>query len=198
MTDVARVTGSGLSGTGWTMRSLEVVDDPKRQLDRLVPLLHELVAWDLVRRADDGSFVLRDDVQERLAVLSSERPNRSAQVYIGRKCEHCERVTLTRMVDGARICSTCSLVIAGRGRRHPRRHPRRPSRARGASSTGIAGRADRQHPEPRGRYRAGGPPGRSGSHSGTRDGEVGCDRRVISDRGAVHLGPSRRARAPTG
>jgi hypothetical protein len=110
MTDVARVTGSGLSGTGWTMRSLEVVDDPKRQLDRLVPLLHELVAWDLVRRTDDGSFVLRDDVQERLAVLSSERPNRSAQVYIGRKCERCERVALTRMVDGTRVCSTCSLA----------------------------------------------------------------------------------------
>lgn len=110
MTDVARVTGSGLSGTEWTMRSLEVVDDPKRQLDRLVPLLHELVAWDLVRRTDDGDFVLRDDVQERLAVLSSERPNRAAQVYIGRKCERCERVALTRMVDGTRICSTCSLV----------------------------------------------------------------------------------------
>ena len=110
MTDVARVTGSGLSGTEWTMRSLEVVDDPKRQLDRLVPLLHELVAWDLVRRTDDGDFVLRDDVQERLAVLSSDRPNRAAQVYVGRKCERCERVALTRMVDGTRICSTCSLV----------------------------------------------------------------------------------------
>jgi len=110
MTDVARVTESGLSGTGWTMRSLEVVDDPKRQLDRLVPLLHELVAWDLVRRADDGTFVLRDDVQERLAVLSAERPNRSAQVYIGRKCERCERVALTRMVEGTRICSTCSVA----------------------------------------------------------------------------------------
>jgi len=110
MTDVARVTGSGLSGTEWTMRSLEVVDDPKRQLDRLVPLLHELVAWDLVRRTDDGDFVLCDDVQERLAVLSSDRPNRAAQVYIGRKCERCERVALTRMVDGARICSTCNLV----------------------------------------------------------------------------------------
>jgi len=108
MTDVARVTGSGLSGTGWTMRSLDVVDDPKRRLDQLVPLLHDLVAWDLVLRADDGSFVLRDDVQERLALLSTERPARSAQVYIGRKCELCGRVTLTRMVDGDRICAACS------------------------------------------------------------------------------------------
>ncbi len=110
MTDVARVTGSGLTGAEWTMRSLEVVEDPKRRLDQLVPLLHELVAWDLVQRTDSGGFVLRDDVQERLAVLSSERPTRSAQVYIGRKCERCERVTLTRMVDGNRICSSCSRV----------------------------------------------------------------------------------------
>ena len=107
MTDVARGTGSGLPGSGWNMRSLEVVDDPRRRLERLVPLLHELVAWDLVRRAEDGSFVLRDDVQERLAVLSSERPVRAAEVYIGRKCERCERVVLTRMVDGSRICSSC-------------------------------------------------------------------------------------------
>ena len=70
MTDVARVTGSGLNGAGWTMRSLEVVEDPKRRLDRLVPLLHELVAWDLVHAHADGGFVLRDDVQERLALLA--------------------------------------------------------------------------------------------------------------------------------
>ena len=114
MTDVARVTESGLSTSGWTMRSLEVVDDPKRRLDRLVPLLHELVAWDLVQREEDGSFVLRSDVQDRLAALSSDRPARSAEVYIGRKCERCERVTLTRMVDGSRICAGCSRVsLAG-------------------------------------------------------------------------------------
>jgi hypothetical protein len=92
------------------MRSLEVVDDPKRRLDRLVPLLHEMMAWDLVQRAEDGSFMLCDDVQERLAILSSVKPERSAQVYVGRKCERCERVTLTRMVDGSRICSSCSDV----------------------------------------------------------------------------------------
>jgi hypothetical protein len=114
MTDVARVTSSGTTGAEWTMRSLEVVDDPKRRLDRLVPLLHEMMAWDLVHRAEDGSFILCEDVQERLAALSSVKPARSAQVYIGRKCERCERVTLTRMVDGSRICSSCSeLAIIG-------------------------------------------------------------------------------------
>ena len=110
MTDVARVTESGRTGPEWTMRSLEVVDDPKRRLDRLVPLLHEMMAWDLVHRAEDGTFVLRGDVQERLAILSSGKPARSAQVYIGRKCERCEQVTLTRMVEGSRICASCSTV----------------------------------------------------------------------------------------
>ncbi len=108
MVDVAYGSGSSAPGPEWNMRSLQAVDDPKRHLDRLVPLLHELVAWDLVHRADDGSFVLRDDVQERLATLTTDRPVRSAQVYVGRKCESCERVTLTRMVDGIRICSSCS------------------------------------------------------------------------------------------
>lgn len=92
------------------MRSVPAFDDPKRQLDRLVPLLHELVAWDLVRRADDGSFVLREDVQERLRLLTAERPIRSAQVYVGRKCEVCGRVSVTRMVDGMRTCSSCRLT----------------------------------------------------------------------------------------
>jgi hypothetical protein len=133
MVDVAFGAGSGPSGPDWTMRSVRAVDDPKRHLDRLVPLLHELVAWDLVHRAEDGSFVLRDDVQERLAALSVDRPVRSAQVYVGRKCELCERVTLTRMVDGARICSACSraslqddaapapVAIKSRGRFHRHR-----------------------------------------------------------------------------
>jgi hypothetical protein len=110
MTDVARVTSSGRTGSEWTMRSLEVIDDPKRRLDRLVPLLHEMMAWDLVQRAEDGTFILCEDVQERLAILSSVKPARSAQVYVGSKCERCERVTLTRMVDGSRICSSCSAV----------------------------------------------------------------------------------------
>lgn len=131
MTDVARVTGSGLSGTGWTMRSLDVVEDPKRRLDQLVPLLHDLVAWDLVLRADDGSFVLRDDVQARLALLSTERPARSAQVYIGRKCELCSRVTLTRMVDGERICATCSRASLSGGDAAPDSTPAASKSGRG-------------------------------------------------------------------
>jgi hypothetical protein len=110
MVDVAGVRGLGVPGVDWEMRSLQPFEDPKRRLDRLVPLLHELVAWDLVERAEDGSFVLRHDVQERLAVLTADRPLRSAEVFVGRKCEVCGLVKLTRMVDGVRTCSPCSVT----------------------------------------------------------------------------------------
>ena len=83
MVDVAGVRGIGVHGVDWGMRSHQPFEDPKRRLDQLVPLLHELVAWDLVQRADDGSFVLRQDVQERLAVLTADRPTRSAEVFVG-------------------------------------------------------------------------------------------------------------------
>ena len=108
MVDVAGVRALGDPSVDWGMRSLQPFEDPKRRLDRLVPLLHELVAWDLVQRAEDGSFVLRQDVQERLAALTADRPLRSAEVFVGRKCEVCGLVRLTRMVDGLRTCSPCS------------------------------------------------------------------------------------------
>ncbi len=110
MVDVAGVRALGDPSVDWGMRSLQPFEDPKRRLDRLVPLLHELVAWDLVQRAEDGSFVLRQDVQERLAVLTADRPLRSAEVFVGRKCQVCGLVRLTRMVDGVRTCSPCSIT----------------------------------------------------------------------------------------
>ena len=108
MVDVAGVRGLGDPDADWGMRSLRPFEDPKRRLDQLVPLLHELVAWDLVQQAEDGSFVLRRDVQERLAILTADRPLRSAEVFVGRKCEVCGLVRLTRMVEGVRTCSPCS------------------------------------------------------------------------------------------
>lgn len=110
MVDVAGVRALGDPSVDWGMRSLQPFEDPKRRLDRLVPLLHELVAWDLVQRAEDGSFVLRPDVQERLVVLTADRPVRSAEVFVGRKCQVCGLVRLTRMVDGVRTCSPCSMA----------------------------------------------------------------------------------------
>jgi hypothetical protein len=110
MVDVAGVRPIGTQGVEWGMRSQQPFEDPKRRLDQLVPVLHELVAWDLVLRADDGSFVLRQDVQERLAALTADRPTRSAEVFVGRKCQVCGGVKLTRMVEGVRTCSPCSRV----------------------------------------------------------------------------------------
>ena len=100
MVDMAEVRPIGAPGVDWGVRSQRPFEDPKLRLDKLVPVLHELVAWDLVQRADDGSFVLRQDVQERLAALTADRPGHSVEVFVGRKCQVCESVKLTRMVDG--------------------------------------------------------------------------------------------------
>lgn len=108
MVDVAGVRAIGEPGAEWAMRSQQPYDDPKRRLDQMVPLLHELIAFDLVQRAEDGSFTLRQDVQERLAALTADRPYRSAEVFVGRKCQVCGSVKLTRMVDGVRMCSACN------------------------------------------------------------------------------------------
>lgn len=83
-----------------------------RRLDRLAPLLHELIAWDLVRRTESGGFEIPDEVQERLARLSSLQSGSIAQVYVGRKCGRCGSMRVTRMVDGVRLCSTCSAEAA--------------------------------------------------------------------------------------
>ena len=108
MVDVAGVRSIGSPGGTWDMRSQQPFEDPKRRLDRLTPLLHELVSWDLVHADGAGGFVLRQDVQERLAALNADRPPRSAEVFVGRKCQVCGSVGLTRLVDGVRTCSACS------------------------------------------------------------------------------------------
>ena len=108
MVDVEGVRAIGEPGVEWAMRSQQPYDDPKRRLDQMAPLLHELIAFDLVQRDEDGNFVLRQDVQERLAALTTDRPYRSAEVFVGRKCQGCGSVKLTRMVDGQRVCSSCA------------------------------------------------------------------------------------------
>lgn len=111
MVDVAGVRGLRDPTVEWGIRSLQPFDDPKRRLDLLVPLLHDLVASDLVQRGADGSFVLRQDVQDRLSALTVDRPLRSAEVFVGRKCQVCGLVRLTRMVDGIRTCSPCATPV---------------------------------------------------------------------------------------
>ena len=82
-----------------------------RRLDRLAPLLHELIAWDLVRQTDTGGFEIPEDVQVRLRHLSALQNGSIAQVYVGRKCGRCGSMRVTRMVDGVRLCSTCSAEV---------------------------------------------------------------------------------------
>ena len=86
------------------------VSDPGRRLDQIAPLIHELVAWDLVRRTESGAFVLKDDIQQRLQELAALQPTAVAQVFVGRPCQRCGAVGVTRLVDGTRICAECQAV----------------------------------------------------------------------------------------
>src|SRR5665811_949238 len=94
-----------------TLRSVPValgVGSPGHRLDRLGPLLHELLTWDLVYRSESGAFLLRDDLQQRLDEMSLLQTRSTTQVYVGRPCEHCGVVAVTRLVDGTRACAACS------------------------------------------------------------------------------------------
>jgi ribosomal protein L37AE/L43A len=82
--------------------------DPRRRLDQLSPLIHELIAWEIVHQDESGEFVLHDDVQQRLREVAALRTPSVAQVYVGRQCERCGTVGVTRLIDGARICAACS------------------------------------------------------------------------------------------
>ena len=93
-----------------TLRSVPValgVGSPGHRLDRLGPLLHELLTWDLVYRSESGAFLLRDDLQQRLDEMSLLQTRSTTQVYVGRPCEHCGVVAVTRLVDGTRACAAC-------------------------------------------------------------------------------------------
>jgi ribosomal protein L37AE/L43A len=85
-----------------------------RGLQGLVPLIHELLTRDLVHQSETGSFVLRDDVQQRLRELSEAPVASAPQVFIGRKCETCGLIRVTRLVNGLRMCGDCNgLLSAG-------------------------------------------------------------------------------------
>src|SRR5450755_1592976 len=70
------------------------------------------IAWDLVRQTDTGAFEIPEDVQERLRRLSALQNGSIAEVYVGRKCGRCGSMRVTRMVDGVRLCSTCSAEVS--------------------------------------------------------------------------------------
>ncbi len=88
------------------------VDGSDWGVERLAWFIHELLSRDLVRLSETGSFVLREDVQRRLHELTEGPPARAPQVFIGRKCETCGLVRLTRLVNGVRTCSECNRPLA--------------------------------------------------------------------------------------
>ncbi len=107
MVDTTMSPDTWSTGDIWEMRSAPAVDGPGRRLDRLAPLLHDMVAWGLVTQAQDGTFTLAGDVQDRLAHLAMQRPARTAQVHVGRTCQGCGLVTVTWLVEGTHRCATC-------------------------------------------------------------------------------------------
>jgi len=79
-----------------------------RRLDAVAPLIHQLITWDIVTLTDSGTFVLQDDVQQRLQEISAAQPHSTAAVYVGRMCQRCGRIGVTRLVDGELLCSSCN------------------------------------------------------------------------------------------
>jgi hypothetical protein len=80
-----------------------------QRLDRLSPLIHQLLAWDLIYQSETGTYLLRDDVQQRLQAMVPASAPPTAEVYLGRKCQSCGSVRATRLVDGSRVCELCRL-----------------------------------------------------------------------------------------
>ncbi len=82
--------------------------DGRRRAQRLGPLVHELLSWDLVRPTDSGDFELCEDVQQRLRAAARSHPSSRPSVFVGRACEACGATgQLTRMIEGVRLCPDC-------------------------------------------------------------------------------------------
>jgi hypothetical protein len=86
-------------------------EDHLRRLDRLNPLIHDLLAWDLVYEDELGTFQLRPEVQRRLAETAAKAPRFAADVYVGRHCERCGVVGITRLTEGMRLCDPCAAYL---------------------------------------------------------------------------------------
>lgn len=100
-----RITDADGTRDDWRVRE---VTESDRRLDRMGPLVHELIAWDLVCRSESGAFVLRDDVQQRLQDVSARQWTARPEIYVGRPCQRCGSTGVTRMVEEVRLCEACS------------------------------------------------------------------------------------------
>ncbi len=78
-------------------------------MDRFDPLLRNMLSWDLVVETEDGSWILRPEVVERLGHLARyTRPNEPSEVvYFGHICAGCRSNGLTRLRDGVYLCDEC-------------------------------------------------------------------------------------------
>jgi len=99
------------------------------RLEHLGPMIHELIAWDLVAQLDTGTFVLREDVQHRLGEVWALQSRAAPEVFIGRPCDRCGIVGVTRLVGESRLCTGCRESIdTSRSSANP---PVAPSHGRG-------------------------------------------------------------------
>jgi hypothetical protein len=124
-----RITNAHEVGDVWRVRE---VAEAGRRLDRMGPLVHELIAWDLVVRTESGTFVLSDDVQRRLQETSARQWTSTPEVYVGRTCHRCGASGVTRMVGEARLCDACSRASVAEvepEHRPSRRHGRHDGRS---------------------------------------------------------------------
>jgi len=95
-------------------------------LDRMGPILRDLVAFDLVVRTETGAFELRPEVQRWLADASVRSgPPGTAEVFVGRLCQRCGAIAVTRIVDGVRVCATCQATPVAEAVPEPSHHARR-------------------------------------------------------------------------
>lgn len=112
---------AGFPDIGQTPRALRPViagsGDRQQHLERLGPLINELIAHDLVSRTPAGAFELRDDVQGHLEAISEKKARTVAPVYIGRSCMACGVLAPTTLTGTLRRCESCrrSLDDSGQG-----------------------------------------------------------------------------------
>ncbi len=103
---------TGGNGSGPKSPVLSARDPRARRAERLVPIVHDLLDWELVVRTESGAFVLADDVQQRLQTAVERQSRPGTQVYFGRPCQRCGTSGITRLIQGVRLCAPCTRLAA--------------------------------------------------------------------------------------
>ena len=74
---------------------------------RFAPVLKELADARVLRRGDDGSWVLSDEAQAELAGRLRIDAPASAPFAVGIACTACGSAGLSSIVGGRRLCMKC-------------------------------------------------------------------------------------------